>query len=301
MAPSDQKMKSMTGFAQGRFHYDAYSLHVSFKSLNNRYLEISTRGSGISPITEKIIRETVNGRLFRGKVDIALDFLSQSPQKWDIQLNQGLLSAILDKVMPLKRKYKKHLTLSLDSLLKVPLVFHIDYGYENLPQQDIENIRSAIATVFARFLEDRKQEGEAILTDLKRQIYAIEEYLKKTALKEKETEAELFAIYRKKIEKFTDGMDIDDRRLLMEIAILSEKSAITEEINRLMIHAKRLKTLLEDENLPMKGKEADFLAQEMLRETHTVAAKTGSMEIHEHILCIRREIEKIKQQVQNIE
>ena len=291
----------MTGFAQGRFHYDTYSLHVSFKSLNNRYLEISTRGSGINPITEKMIRETVNDRLFRGKVDITLDFLSQSQQKWDIQLNQGLLSAIIDKVMPLKRKYKKHLTFSLDSLLKIPLVFHIDYGYENLPQQDIETIRSAIATVFAQFLEDRKQEGEAILTDLKQHIDAIENHLKKMSLKEKETEAELFASYRKKIEKFTNDMDIDDRRLLMEIAILSEKSAITEEINRLTIHTKRLKTLLADENLPMKGKEADFLSQEMQRETHTVAAKTGSMEIHEHILCIRREIEKIKQQVQNIE
>lgn len=291
----------MTGFAQGRFNYDSFSLHVSFKSLNNRYLEISTRGSGISPITEKMIRETVNGRLFRGKVDIILDFLSQNQQKWDVQLNQGLLSAILEKVMPIKRKYKKHLTLSLDSLLKLPLVFHIDYGYENLPPQEIENIRSAIAAVFAQFLEDRKREGEAILADLKQHIGAIEDHLKRMSLTEKEAEAELFAGYRKKIEKFANGMDIDDRRLMMEVAILSEKSAITEEITRLTIHTNRLNNLIEDETLPMKGKEADFLSQEMLRETHTVAAKTGSMEIHEHVICIRREIEKIKQQVQNVE
>jgi uncharacterized protein (TIGR00255 family) len=119
--------------------------------------------------------------------------------------------------------------------------------------------------------------------------------------KEKEVEEELFTTYRKKIEKFIDGMDIDDRRLLMETAILSEKSSITEEINRLTIHVKRLKNLIEDESVPMKGKEADFLSQELQRETHTIAAKTGSMEIHEHILCSRREIEKIKQQVQNIE
>ncbi len=291
----------MTGFAQGRFNYDSFSLHVSFKSLNNRYLEISTRGSGISPITEKMIRETVNGRLFRGKVDIILDFLSQNQQKWDVQLNLGLLSAILEKVMPIKRKYKKHLTLSLDSLLKLPLVFHIDYGYENLPPQEIENIRSAIAAVFAQFLEDRKREGEAILADLKQHIGAIEDHLKRMSLTEKEAEAELFAGYRKKIEKFANGMDIDDRRLMMEVAILSEKSAITEEITRLTIHTNRLNNLIEDETLPMKGKEADFLSQEMLRETHTVAAKTGSMEIHEHVICIRREIEKIKQQVQNVE
>jgi uncharacterized protein (TIGR00255 family) len=291
----------MTGFAQRSFNYGSFSLHVSFKSLNNRYLEISTRGSGISPITEKMIRETVNGRLFRGKVDIILDFLSQNQQKWDVQLNQGLLSAILEKVMPIKRKYKKHLTLSLDSLLKLPLVFHIDYGYENLPPQEIDNIRSAIAAVFAQFLEDRKREGEAILADLKQHIGAIEDHLKKMALTEKKAEAELFTGYRKKIEKFANGMDIDDRRLMMEVAILSEKSAITEEITRLTIHTNRLQTLIVDETLPMKGKEADFLSQEMLRETHTVAAKTGSMEIHEHVICIRREIEKIKQQVQNVE
>lgn len=291
----------MTGFAQGRFHGRAYSLYISFKSLNNRYLEIATKGSGMSSVTEKIIRETVKDRLFRGKVDIVLDLLPQGPQKWDIQLNEELLSGILEKIVPLKKKFGKHLTLSLDSLLKIPFVFHIGPFFQNLPENEIESIRSAVAGVFEQFLENRREEGEAIQKVIRQHIGIIENCLEKMLAKEQEVEGELVASYRKKIERFIDGVAIDDRRLMMEAAILSEKSSIAEEISRLTIHVKRLKDLIEDESLPMKGKEADFLSQEMQRETHTIAAKTGSTEIHEHLLVSRREIEKIKQQVQNIE
>jgi uncharacterized protein (TIGR00255 family) len=88
---------------------------------------------------------------------------------------------------------------------------------------------------------------------------------------------------------------------VQEAAILAEKSCINEEISRIGTHNKRLRELLTDNAIETKGREADFLAQEMQRETHTIASKTTSMEVHKHVLNIRREIEKIKQQVQNVE
>ncbi len=101
--------------------------------------------------------------------------------------------------------------------------------------------------------------------------------------------------------KYLEGFEIDERRIAQEAAILAEKSCISEEIHRLETHTKRLNVLFNDSKMGAIGREADFLSQEMLRETHTIASKTTSMETHEHVLDIRREIEKIKQQVQNVE
>ena len=115
------------------------------------------------------------------------------------------------------------------------------------------------------------------------------------------TEEALLEQYRKKLEKFLAEHHFEEKRILMEAAILAEKSCIAEEINRLVTHTQRLRGLLTDDAITIKGREADFLTQEMQRETHTIAAKANSLEIHEIILLIRREIEKIRQQVQNLE
>ncbi len=114
-------------------------------------------------------------------------------------------------------------------------------------------------------------------------------------------ETEIFSLYKEKIQKILEDVKVDENRVLQEAAILAEKNCINEEIHRLETHTQRLKALLKDKKMEIKGREADFLTQEMQRETHTIASKTDSQEIHSYILETRREIEKIKQQVQNIE
>ena len=120
---------------------------------------------------------------------------------------------------------------------------------------------------------------------------------KKTA----EIESELFKKYKDKMKKFLNDIDIDDKRVLQEAAILAEKSCVTEEVNRLMTHSGRIRNMVKKKKSDLMGKELDFLTQELLREISTISAKTNSMDIHENIIMIRREIEKIKQQVQNVE
>ena len=169
-------MKSMTGFAQGRYDFKDFSLFVSFKSYNNRYLEVSFKGSGISAASEKIIKDILKDKLQRGKIEIVFDLFQRSPRQWDIKLNTGLLEEILDKIAPLQKKYVPGLTLSLDSLLKLPMVFHLDHDPESLRPKDQLHIKKAIAGVFAAFLESRRQEGQSIQKDLLAGIAQIENY-----------------------------------------------------------------------------------------------------------------------------
>jgi len=294
-------MKSMTGFAQERFNFRDFSLFVSFKSYNHRYLEISFKGSGLSAAHEKVIRDMFKGRLQRGKIEIVFDLFQHSPRQWDIKLNTGLLQEIMDKIAPLQEKYGRGLNLSLDSLLKLPMVFHLDHDQERLRPKDQLQIKKAVARVFDAFLENRRQEGMCILPDLLASIALIEKYSKSIRVKEKDFEKEVFRSYREKIAKYVKDLPIDEKRIVQEAAISADKTSIAEEINRLRTHTLRLKRLLQDKSIASQGREADFLTQEMQRETHTIAAKTSCLDIHQQILLIRREIEKIRQQVQNVE
>jgi uncharacterized protein (TIGR00255 family) len=294
-------MKSMTGFAQGRFDGKDFSLFISFKSYNNRYLETSFKGNGISALSEKIIRDLIKEKLQRGKIEIVFDLFQNNQKNWNIQLNTGLIEEIIGKLMPLKEKFGQDLVISLDGLLKLPMIFHLDYNLDRLGPKDQAEIKKSIASVFADFLASRSQEGVFIGRDLFKSMALIEKHVKNIAVKEKDFEKDMFRNYRKKIAKYVNGMHIDEKRIAQEAAISAEKTSIAEEINRLKTHSQRLKALLKDKKCDTIGREADFLSQEMQRETHTIAAKTNCLDIHQHILVVRREIEKIRQQVQNIE
>jgi uncharacterized protein (TIGR00255 family) len=294
-------MNSMTGFAQGRFNFRDFSLFVSFKSYNNRYLEINFKGSGISAASEKMIKEMLKAKLQRGKVEIVFDLFLNNQKNWDVQLNTALLERIITQVMPLQKKFGPGLSLSLDGLLKLPMVFHLDGDLERLGRKDQADIKRSLAKVLGNFLESRRQEGEFIGRDLHDSLALIESHIRVIGAMEKVFERDMFLNYKKKIARFVKGIPIDEKRIAQEAAISAEKGSIAEEINRLKTHSQRLKSQLSDKAHDTVGREADFLSQEMLRETHTIAAKTSCLDIHQHILIIRREIEKIRQQVQNIE
>jgi uncharacterized protein (TIGR00255 family) len=294
-------MKSMTGFAQGRYQFKHFSLFISFKSYNNRYLELAFKGSGASAASEALIREMMKDKLQRGKVEIVIDLFQQGPGQWDIKLNTLLLEDILKRLAPLQEKYGRERSLPLDSLLKLPMVLHLDHDPERLSPQDRAAVGRAAAKVFAAFLASRAQEGRCIQRDLLAGIALIDEQIRRLRASEKECERDVVENYRRRIAKFLKDLPIDEKRIVQEAAVSADKASIAEEINRLQTHTRRLKRLLLDRSQATLGKEADFLSQEMLRETHTIAAKTGSMDIHQQILLIRREIEKIRQQVQNIE
>lgn len=296
-------MKSMTGFAQRRFEFNNLSLHIIIKSLNHRFLDISFKGTGINSTTEKLVKDIARNRVFRGKLEIMIDIFDADQRKCDIHFNDRLSWEILDKLLPFKKRYKNKIGLSLDALLKIPMIFHLDYLAENYTQEEKDEIQRSLESVFADFLKSREQEGKSIAENIGKSIEEIEHRLGFVEKEADQVENELFLKFKEKIEKYLKEFEheVEERRILQEAAILAEKSCVNEEINRLATHARRLKDLLADETLEVKGREADFLAQEMQREAHTIASKTNSMEVHEHILHIRRAIEKIKQQVQNVE
>ena len=291
----------MTGFAQERFDFPDFSINVSFKSVNHRFFDLNFKGTGITPASEKLIKEIIKGKIFRGKIEIVFDLFERDHKNWNIQFNEYLLEEILDRVVHFVKKYKGSLNLSIDPFLKIPMIFHLDYIFENFSDDNIKNIKNSIEKVFNNFLQSRIVEGESILKNLLISIEKIKSNLDIIDAEKENLENEIYSNYKEKIKKLLNGIEIDEKRIVHEAAIAAEKSCIAEEINRLSIHNKRLKKLLQSKEMDQKGKEADFLLQEMQRETHTIASKINSMDIHKYVILIRREIEKIKQQIQNVE
>lgn len=294
-------MRSMTGFAQKRFTFNRYAINISIKSLNHRFLDISVKGSGVTPVTEKLVKDIMKKSLLRGKVEVVFDLFMMDSGKWDIQFNEFLLEDILDKVLHFSKKYKDNVSLSLDPFLKIPMIFHLDSLDDELSEEDFDDIKKSVEAVFEEFLETRNEEGKSVQKDLTKSLKKIEESLSVIKESSANLEKELFDNYLEKMKKYLEETDIDERRLVQEAAIAAEKSCISEEINRLHTHCQRMGKLVKSRSADSKGREGDFLTQEMLRETHTISAKTYSAEIQDQVILVRREIEKIKQQIQNVE
>jgi len=294
-------MRSMTGFAQSRLDFNDLFLGISFKSFNHRFLEINFKGTGITPQFEKMIRDIVRDRVHRGKLEIVFNLFDYSQKRFNLQFNEELLTGIMQKLLPLKEKFGPEVEISLDYLLKIPMIFHLEYCSDAFSAEEGQRIKDFVESIFIDFLNTRQEEGEYLIKDCLEQIEKLDKSVELVQESAGLIEQDLYRKYRERIEKILQDHEIDEKRLLQEAAILAEKICIHEEINRLQTHSKRLKELLQDENLAVKGKEADFLSQEMQRETHTIASKTDSLDINRHILDIRRAIEKIKQQVQNLE
>ena len=155
--------------------------------------------------------------------------------------------------------------------------------------------------LFQEFIKSREEEGREIAKSIASSLDILEENIKIVQKKTAVIEAELFSKYTDRMKKYLSEIEIDDKRILQEAAILAEKSCVTEEVNRLKTHATRVRNIMKKRKNDLLGKELDFLTQELLREISTISAKTNSMDVHENIILIRREIEKIKQQVQNVE
>lgn len=294
-------MKSMTGFSEGRFDLEHISLHLSIRSWNHRFLEITFKGNGITPNSEKLIKEIMKDKIFRGKIEILFDLFQQDKSSYTIQLNESLMSEILDKLTSFKQKYDNQISLSLDTLLKIPMIFRLDYATERFDEKNTAEIAGYIEKVFTDFLHSREIEGQATAVELLNNCEKIKASLEIIKCEADQVEKGIFAKFKEKMAKYLSETEIDDRRIAQEAAIIAEKGCINEEIHRLETHTKRFIDLIHDPLLVVKGKEADFLSQEMMREIHTIASKTDSMDIHAHVIEIRREIDKIKQQVQNVE
>ena len=291
-------MKSMTGYGRSIAVSDGVELTVEIKSVNNRYLETSVKLPRAYMFLEDKIKKTVQEYTSRGKLDVFLTFRRLEGSDKKVSVDTALANEYLSALNAASESLSLRNDLSVSTLFRIPDVFTV---VEEKEDEDAlwnfvsETLREALG----RYNEMRETEGEK----LKRDILSRLTFIETTADEIEKANGETVVSYRdrlyEKIKAVLSDRTIDDARVLEEVAIFSDKVCVNEEVIRLHSHASQFRSIMESSE-PV-GKKLDFLTQELNREANTTGSKCQDARITEKVIALKSEIEKIREQIQNVE
>ena len=292
-------MRSMTGFGRATAAGDDFSITVELKTVNNRFLDVNLRLSSEIQSLETAIKRNIGNRLSRGRVDVNLQYERSNEVSYEI--NRPMITGYLAAMRSMKNEFDLAGEPDLNVIARLPNVV-IPSKAEAGPE-----FFAAIETVLTDALDDlekmRESEGAALADELNSRLTGIESRLPAIEVESAKVAAEYHDRLLKRMNdmlaKTASQIDIDQGRLAQEVAYLADRADISEEITRLRTHIDHFRSIMsEDKDV---GKRLDFLTQELNREANTITSKTNNMVVKENALAIKSEIEKIREQVQNVE
>lgn len=289
---------SMTGFGKGTDHNNNWQADVEVKSVNSRYLEVSLKYPSVLATKEYEIREFIKSKIKRGKVNLSIQIKRNGNEDSEIVLDETRLKNYLALIKKVKKSAKLSDKIKLEHLLQSRDIFTATT--EEIGDNEFSVIKNAITLSLDSLLKMKKNEGLELEKDLKKRIKVIEKKLDEIEKEAQPSVGEHFAKYKEKVKKLLeDNKNVDNDRLETELAMMAERADITEECVRLRSHIKFFVDSLNKEEDP--GRKLNFLCQEMNREANTISSKTLSTSITHNTVYIREEIERIREQIQNIE
>ncbi|HZH35275.1 MAG TPA: YicC/YloC family endoribonuclease [Pyrinomonadaceae bacterium] len=292
-------MKSMTGYGRGSFADEKIAVSVELKTVNNRFLDVHLRLPSELSSAETALKRQIGARLSRGRVDVNISFERTSEVVYEI--NRPLVAGYLSALRQMQQDFDLSGEPDLNVIARLPGVMQT--AKENVDDSSTAALEKAIGTALNELEAMREAEGEALKTEL---LSRLDEIERQTAIIEPNT-ASVTENYRARLtKKINDLMaktdaqiELDQARLAQEVAYLAERSDISEELARLKSHLTQFReTCASDADT---GKRLDFLTQELNREANTILSKSIDLVIKEAALAIKAEIEKLREQVQNVE
>ena len=287
--------KSMTGFAKIEKEFPEGKISSEARSLNSRYLEINIRLPRADYASEQKLRELIKRHIKRGKVDVTIKWEKTVDEMTIPKVNESVVRQYAGMVKNLREHHGIKGDLTIDNIFSLKDVF----VYEENNSLSEEILTETSANLLVLLNEERVREGEYIRDDLNGRVETIVVNLSEI---EKGWPAVIKAHEEKlrgKIAEVTQSVSVDETRILQEIAIFMERLDISEEIVRLTGHLDNFRTTLSSTE-PI-GRKLDFIIQEMVRETNTIGSKSNDLYINERVIRIKVEIEKMREQVQNVE
>lgn len=291
-------IKSMTGYGSAKGSVEGLEISVELKSVNNRFLDCSVRMPRSFLFAEDTVKSAVQKHISRGKVDVFISVDSSQAGDMTVKVNEPLLRGYLDALRHIAEEYDLPNDISAVSISRFPEVLCVEKKELNA-----EAITAAIREITERALLDfddmRQREGEKLCDDVLHRLDVIDGLVSTIEAKAPETVAEYRRRLEQKMAEILGASGIDENRILAEAAIFADHIAVDEETVRLRSHMAQLKTMLTSAS-PI-GRKIDFLIQEFNREANTTGSKCQNSEIAHVVVDLKAEIEKIREQIQNIE
>jgi len=292
-------MKSMTGYGRASVNGDDFSVSVDLKTVNNRFLDIHLRlGSELSSL-EPIIKKRISSRLARGRVDATITFERTSEVAYE--LNRPLIAGYVNAMREMQREFEIAGELDINVLARLPGA--LQPARDGLAENMIAGVDRALDEAIEELQRMREQEGEALRNEMRERLAKIEALVPVI----EESASGLVEAYRVRLQKRVgeilnrggQAMEIDPARVSQEVAYLADRSDVSEEMTRLRSHLNQFREALDSTS--EVGKMLDFLLQELNREANTTLSKSTELSIKEAALGIKAEVEKLREQVQNVE
>lgn len=289
-------MHSMTGYGKAEYLGDEMTLMIEVKTVNNRMFDFNMKAPRTFACIEDKIRKTVSRYISRGRIDLFVTFFDKRDNKESVVLNFEKAKEYYESAKILADKLGVVNDVTAGFLLKCQDVI------DDLDRNDIEDIECVVIDTLVCALEKlnamRKEEGEKLISDMLERLSNIEKLREKILLRAPLVAIEYKAKLKARIEEALENVKYDENRLLNEVAFYSDKVNIDEELTRLLSHINQFKSIVKTDDA---GKKLDFLMQEFNRETNTICSKSNDIEVTKLALSMKNEIEKIREQVQNIE
>ena len=291
-------LKSMTGYGRGEAVLDQRSIVAEVRAVNNRYLDCSVRLPRLYAFAEDAVRSRVQSRVTRGKVDVYLTIDSAGADAGTVRVNEETAAGYYDALIQLRDRFELKDDITVSLLSRFPEVLTVEK-----PAVDVEAAVEDICRVVDLALDDfdgmRRREGDRLARDILSRADTIEALAKQVEARSPETVREYRVRLEEKMREVLASTQIDEARLLTEAAIFADKVAVDEETVRLSSHLAQLRQMLSQGGAV--GRKLDFLIQEFNREANTIGSKCCDLDISRLVVDIKGEIEKIREQVQNIE
>ena len=291
-------IKSMTGFGRCEKATDEYKISVEMKAVNHRYLDLSIKMPKKFNYFESGIRNLLKNDIQRGKVDIFINYEDYTENKLCLKYNGALAAEYMDYFRKMEEQFGIQNNIKVSDLARMPEVLTM----EDVPEDEDSMwklLSGAIEEAAAHFVESRIREGENLKNDLLGKL----DYMLELVGYIEERSPKIIAEYRAKLEEkvkeLLENTTLDEGRIATEVTIFADKICVDEETVRLRSHIEHTRSeLLKGGSV---GRKLDFIAQEMNREANTILSKANDLEVSERAIALKTEIEKVREQIQNIE
>jgi uncharacterized protein (TIGR00255 family) len=291
-------IRSMTGYGCAEEVINGRSIRVEIKSVNHRYFEFTARVPRSCGFAEERLKKLLSKSMSRGKVDVGLNIQTVEGISEEVTINKEVVRSYVDALRSVKDEFALEDDLSLSAVAKLPDVFTIVKA-ETDDEALWLDISSVAEKAVAAFIAMREAEGDKMKADVLSKADYIEEKVGFVEKRSPETVAEYRSRLFAKMQEVLADKSVDESRIIQEAALYSDKVAVDEETVRLRSHLSQLRKIL-DMDEPV-GRKLDFLIQEVNRETNTIGSKCSDVEIAQVVVDVKSEIEKIREQIQNIE
>lgn len=291
-------IRSMTGYGSASGSCEDIKISIELKSVNNRYLDCSVRLPRSVLSAEEAVKSQVQKHISRGKVDVYITLEHTAGDDAVVRVNETLAREYLDAINMIASKYALESEISAFALSRMPDVLTLEKR-----EADVDAIRTAICEItelaLCEFDTMRSREGQKLCDDIAGRLDTLERYVAEVELRSPETVQDYRERLYKRMCDVLQSTGVDEQRILLEAAVFADKTAVNEETVRLRSHIAQMRCMLETGS-PI-GRKMDFLIQEFNRESNTIGSKCNDSTLTKIVVELKSEIEKIREQIQNIE